>query len=474
MKKQMFLFFLSSFFIFLFSLACKQPIGHVTKNQPGNNYGRIRIIAEVETKPETTSRTVLPPTVFDALTYTFIKTGQTTGAELSPDTNGLFTLELGNYSVEVKAYIGSEEEYTLAASGVSAQFAVSPGVNEPVTVPLKAVTEGQGFFSYTITYPNDAWAEIILEQWQGEEDICLSPSPVSDTATNGLFETLELAAGSYLLTVQAHKGDQCAGITEAVYIYPALTTTYTKDFVDDDFHAPSQTVMPDRFEFFWVDEHDNLITTNGIETTITVNETLAIAAKDNSYTILNWHLNGVSTGQNGNTYYFSSTSAGNHTVSLFVLKNGKPYNTNITIIVEAAPVITRSVTIDMYDSIGDGWQGTGAIRINLNGINIANIKVGISNGQNTPTGQKFTNKYTFPVLTGDVVKLYWVAGNSQGDNSFIAYYTDTPPIPAFSTDNKGTNNWSGTNALLYRIRGDAPDGLSNVTDNTLLGEFTVH
>jgi len=467
-----FLFFLFSFLFFLSYGACKNP-AHTSTAEKVGKYGKIQIIAQAKTKPEKNSRTVLPSPVFDKYTYTFIKTGQTAGTELTPDNSGLFTLDIGSYSVEVKAYIGMEGSYSLAASGVSQQFTISPGDNEPVIVPLSAVTQGQGLFSYTVTFPADAWAEIILEQWHGEDDIYLSPSPVA--GINGLTEMLELEAGTYLLTVQVNKGVHTAGITEVIYIYPFLTTEYAKDFVDEDFHAPSQTITPDIFLFYWIDEHDSLITTNSNQVTISLDETLAITAQRSGFVVQDWFLNGVSTGQTGETYYFSSSSTGNHTVGLFVVKEGKPYNTNITITVEAAAaVITRSVTVDMYDNIGDGWQGSGAIRINLNGINIANVKVSISNSQNVPVGQKYTNTFTFPAVTGDVVKMYWVAGISQGDNSFIVYYTDTPPIPAFCTDNKGTQRWTGDNALIYKIRGAAPDGLANETDGALLGEFTVN
>jgi hypothetical protein len=238
---------------------------------------------------------------------------------------------------------------------------------------------------------------------------------------------------------------------------------------------------------FWLDEHGELLTTsNGTlhngETAIAVNETLAITAQGTGYTVKQWHLNGVSTDTSGNTYYFSSDTAGQHTVGLFVEKNGKLYNSNIVITVEGEEGTaepqggheTRTVTVDMYDSLGDGWNGNSALSIKVNGITIANnAKVAITNSQNTPAGQRYTNTYTFSVSTGDVVQFFWVSGNSQGDNSFIVYYTDTPPIPAFCTDNKGAISWSGDNALLYRIRGNAPAGLVIVADGTLLGSFTV-
>jgi uncharacterized repeat protein (TIGR02543 family) len=104
---------------------------------------------------------------------------------------------------------------------------------------------------------------------------------------------------------------------------------------------------------------------------------------------------------------------------------------------------TRSITIEMYDSAGNGWDGNGALRINVNGVDIAN-NVKVQNGSNTT--------YTFNVTTDDVVQLYWVEGDYQSENSFVVYYTDT---------------WDGSNALISK------DTLEGISGGTLLGSFTV-
>ena len=118
----------------------------------------------------------------------------------------------------------------------------------------------------------------------------------------------------------------------------------------------------------------------------------------------------------------------------------------------------REVTIAMYDSAGDGWDSGGALRINVNETDI-DTNVRVSSGS--------TNTYTFSVTTGDVVELYWVAGSSQSENSFIVYYTNTPPSPEFSASNN--SSWDGTNALVYRLRYT----MGSISDGTLLGSFTV-
>jgi len=207
-----------------------------------SGYGRISIgfIGEMayqdtlhQDAPPQSARTVMPPTAFDKYVYTFTKTGATTGVVKTPGNDGLFTLEVGSYTVAVQAYIGTKEPYTMVASGVSEQFIISSGDNAQVEVKLSGITATtKGKFSYTITYPAGAAAEITLQKWPELNTITLNP--VSVTQGNGKTQTLELSAGSYLLTVLVNKNNLFAGISEAVRIYPSVSTVYTKDFAVDD------------------------------------------------------------------------------------------------------------------------------------------------------------------------------------------------------------------------------------------------
>jgi len=854
---------------------------------PVSGYGRISIsLAGGEAEPQA-ARTVLPPTVFDTYVYTFTKAGQATGVEKIPDNEGFFTLEVGNYSVEVQAYTGNEGFYTLVASGVSSEFSVGLSNNDPVEVVLMGVgTGGQGKFSYTITYPAGAEAEITLQKWPDMNSITLIPTDLAEG--NGITETLQLEIGSYLLTILVSKTELYAGLIEAVHIYPSISTVYTKEFEDEDLlaftpitsaeiiitapvkaatpdttangtgnfsigavswspgnnlflgntvytatviltannrytftglgyatingqnavitnnigktvtlsytfpatdertatdiaimsqpdkltythsdtldltglvvtltyddttiedvpaagfvaksitanpahgnhlihlthnglpiaitygeltplttnaltvnpkvitftvdpiaaqtyngnaHTPPvtvkdgttiltlttdytvtytnnnnagtaavtitgvgnyagsssnttftinskvitfeidpipaqtytgsaykpevtvkdgtttltlsadytavytnntnagtavvtiagagnyagstgsvnftinkatgatvnvptlntkthnsitinviatpstgqgveygisinnttpstwqpslifnglnvgatyfvfaraignsnyetgtasssltvttlQTISPNRFEYYWIDQHGNLVTTSGGTTSILPGETLSITAQGTGYVVKQWHLNGKNTGQSGDAYNFSTTTAGKYIVGLFVEKDGKPYNTNITITVLT---VNRTVTIDMYDSYGDGWNGA-ALRININGTNLSSNAT-INSGGNT-------NSYNFTVSSGDSVNIYWVSGSYNYECSFIAYYADTPPSPAFTTSNN--NNWNGSNALVYRLYTTSgttgSNYLTGVATGTLLGSFTV-
>ena len=292
-----------------------------------------------------------------------------------------------------------------------------------------------------------------------------------------------------------------------------------------------QAVSRDRIVYYWVDQHGSLVSTNGGAATVAQGGTLAITSQDAGYTVLQWRLNGINTGESGITYNFSSQTIGKHTVGVFVEKDGRFYNTSITVTVVPAGytvtfnangatsgtapnpqyvnfgystyipwsglsrsgyafggwntnsdgtgynyqygdyltperditlyarwIMTRTVIIDMYDSYGDGWDSGGALRINKNGVQFA-ADVRVSSG--------YANTYTFSVTTGDLVQLYWVAGTAQSENSFIAYYSGTPPSPAFTSSNNST--WSGSNALAYRLRG----AMNNISGGTLLGSFTV-
>jgi hypothetical protein len=208
-------------FVLLFT-TCQGPFSASENNPIANGYGRVNIITEGGE-----ARTVMPTMAFDKYVYTFTKAGGA-AAIVNPD-NGFFKLEAGNYTVEVKAYIGNAEPYTLAASGVSNQFTVNSGSTVTIRVPLQEVSGGQGEFTYTITYPTGADAAITLKKWPGLTNIALSPSIQGNVKT----QTLTLDSGSYMLSITVSINGLSAGISEAVHIYPSQTTVYAKDLTTD-------------------------------------------------------------------------------------------------------------------------------------------------------------------------------------------------------------------------------------------------
>jgi len=120
---------------------------------------------------------------------------------------------------------------------------------------------------------------------------------------------------------------------------------------------------------------------------------------------------------------------------------------------------SRQITIAMWDSAGDGWDGSAALRISVNGTNRA-TNARLSSGS--------SGSYNFGVNPGDVVSLYWVNGGQYDyECAFAVYYSNDPPSPMF-------NPSSGTTGgkVLISKRYNSPSGA--VGSGTNMGSFTVY
>ena len=134
------------------------------------------------------------------------------------------------------------------------------------------------------------------------------------------------------------------------------------------------------------------------------------------------------------------------------------YSNAVTIKVWSANA--REVTVDMWDKPGDGWEGNGALRININGTDISpNAKTA---GHNSA--------YYFAVEPNDTVTFYWIKGVNQLENAFAVYYRSDPPSPPFNPDPKNWEKADDPNdkVLLYRQY----DSLKDTADSAELGSFT--
>jgi len=211
----------------LIFISCPESFYQENRSTPvESGYGLIR----VNFIGEGSERTVLPSIAFSKYEYTFSKAGGNS-VEKTPDNSGFFALEIGNYTVTVKAYAGNEESYTLAANGISSQFTVGSGNNSTVEVRLSSInTIEKGQFSYTITYPTGASADIYLLNWIDNSTVALNPV----TQVNSKSQILQLEQGSYLFTILIKKDGLYAGVSEAIHINSLITTEYTKQFSDDD------------------------------------------------------------------------------------------------------------------------------------------------------------------------------------------------------------------------------------------------
>jgi len=195
-------------------------------------------------------RTVLPPVdPFTAYEYIFTddEGNPLEDGVVADKGDGVFEIAFdedgtNKYTVAVNAYIGDLEDatdedgeidftlLTLAAAG-EADFEVEDGYSTIVDVFLSPVTSlDQGKFTYTISYPKGAVAELTLTAWPGATDIPLSDEETDDDDITTITETLDLDAGSYLFVINVFDGDKYAGLVEAVHVFPYLETVYEKDF----------------------------------------------------------------------------------------------------------------------------------------------------------------------------------------------------------------------------------------------------
>jgi hypothetical protein len=134
------------------------------------------------------------------------------------------------------------------------------------------------------------------------------------------------------------------------------------------------------------------------------------------------------------------------------------YSNTVNIRVYASDFHPNEVTILMRDSYSDGWDGSGALRINVNGTDLAN---------NARLSSGGSGSYTFAVNQGDVVIIYWVSGTNLNENAFAVYYTSDQPNPVFNPTAGATVDTG--RLLVYRQY----SSMGSVTNGAELGRFTV-
>jgi hypothetical protein len=188
------------------------------------------------------SRTVFPSmTGFSRYQYLFAKDGET-AVDKPPDDSGLFELEAGRYTVTVNTFVGEETEP--ATEGTSGEFAITAGAETPpVKVSLTvAVETGEGAFSFTLSYPEDAELEsFTLTRLAGEESFELAELGQDEgIGMNGkIFSGAQggIGAGYWLAWVSLYRDDLHAGKSEVAHIYDGLSTGLNWTFSEDDFTA---------------------------------------------------------------------------------------------------------------------------------------------------------------------------------------------------------------------------------------------
>jgi len=213
-------------------------------------------------------------------------------------------------------------EYTVtfdvaAAAGWGAASGLSAGTLKIIApVPNNQTPAAADFAVGNLTQTAGSVSDVTVTPKQGKSsgEITIYYQGESGT-TYAKSAALPTAAGTYAVTfdvAEAPGWDPITGLPGGTLVINAPAT-------------------PGKVEHYWVDQHDKLVTTSGGVVTIAAGSTLAITAQSSGYIVKQWYLNGLITAEAGNTYSFSSATAGQHIVGLFVEKDGKLYNTNITI-----------------------------------------------------------------------------------------------------------------------------------------------
>ncbi|MDR0568603.1 MAG: leucine-rich repeat domain-containing protein [Spirochaetaceae bacterium] len=229
-------------------LSCDMP----AEPSASAGYGKIRVSFSTAS-----ARTVFPVMPNGQYDYYVTRTGESQAMQIFPDQPQLFpdqpqsaspefTLETGTYTLRVVAYASQDRSNGAAAEGLSAQFTVTAGANNPVTVDLKGRTvSGDGTFAYNIQYP----AGVVITS----DDVELAPAftltkltepstvtPVTPDAWNPTSASntgMSVSAGFYLGQITLYLPDGRKAVkTDAIHIYSTMTTEWEPPaFNMDDF-----------------------------------------------------------------------------------------------------------------------------------------------------------------------------------------------------------------------------------------------
>ncbi|GHV73514.1 hypothetical protein AGMMS49940_08160 [Spirochaetia bacterium] len=153
------------------------------------------------------------------------------------------TVELrpGIWIITVTAFAGTAGFETASARGTIADVIITAGETTTKHLNLTPIAGGaEGFFSYSIEFPNEAVDSAVLTITT-TEGAAVDGGPVNLMAippTEGKRTgTISLPAGYYLMNIQL-RGVSRAGKTEVVHIYSGLTTQAAYTFTYDDLSPP--------------------------------------------------------------------------------------------------------------------------------------------------------------------------------------------------------------------------------------------
>jgi hypothetical protein len=201
------------------------------------------------------ARTVMPEADLNALYIKYLFTKNSGNAEeKTPDSTdapgSVFTLEAGDYTLEVKAFADAACTMLAAQGATEAAFTVRAGATaSPVNITLRPVVtgEGTGNLDFSLEYPAGTVVDTFtLTQIAGSDPAVdlKAAGTAFDTGLSGV--KTDIPVGYYLLRAMLKNADGIpTGKTEVVHIYQNLSAQANYVFTADDFRAFRVTTAED-------------------------------------------------------------------------------------------------------------------------------------------------------------------------------------------------------------------------------------
>ena len=275
-------------------------------------------------------------------------------------------------------------------------------------------------------------------------------TPIAQTASSGSSITLPSGSG---LTKTGYTFGGWNTNSSGMGTNYAAGSSYTITGAITLYARWDVAVSLDRIEYYWVDEHGNLATTSGGTVTVPPGGTLTITAQAAGYTVQQWHLDGIDIGESGNTYAFSSPVSGKYVVGLFVEKDGRFYNTNITVTVVVPYTVTFNANGATSGTPPDPLTQGAGFSITLPGagnLTKANYNFGGWNTRADGTGTAYNADSSYTV-TGDItlyamwVTTYTVTFNANGGSGTVPASRTVAPGSRITLPGAGNLTKTGYN-----------------------------